>query len=611
MPGRHALTAATVAALAALAVDGQRSFAADPLVVSYPGPGWRVAGPHTSITFSGADLATLGDIRVTGSVSGPHAGRVHPLRSEPGGVFTPDRQFRNGEQVTVQTDARVMGAAGGTFSFTVAKADGPRHTPVDLGPATRLDVGPPTAAGIGTCSLRRPRYRTLPGLRPVGMCVRRGPASGAGRGRILVTPRSRPERRRGDQHGVMILSDGGEVLWYSPRPNVARDLKTVRYRGQRMLAYYEWAPRGGSFYALLDGRYRLVTQIRAGNGYRINTHELQITPAGTAYLSAYRPVRVPEAPRPVLDFVIQEIDLETRDVLFEWHALDHVPPSASYEPPRGRGSWDYFHGNSIEPPASRRGTIIVSARNTSAVYGIDRRTGAVRWTLGGMQDEFGLVRHHPRRQFCAQHDARRQPNGDITLFDNGGPALGNMRDCPTHKARVMRFRLDLRRRKAHLVRTIASEPSSETGAGYFTWAMGNAQRQGNGDMLINWGTTGWLTSVLPRGHVKLGLKLERYTYRAVRGAWIGRPRGRPAVAARRRARRSVTVWASWNGATEIRRWRVLAGDDPSRLRRVGRPFRFHGLETAMRVGTRARYAAVVALGARGAALGRSRAVPVA
>ena len=254
----------------------------------------------------------------------------------------------------------------------------------------------------------------------------------------------------------------------------------------------------------------------------MNTHELQLTRAGTAYLWAYQPVRLPGFSTPVMDVVLQEIDLETRDVLFEWHSLDHVPPSASYQvQPPARGTWDYFHGNSIDPPVARRGTIVVSARNTSAVYGIDRRTGAVRWTLGGKQDEFGLVRYRPFLQFCAQHDARRQPNGDITIFDNGGPALGNMLDCPIHKARVLRFRLDLRRRKAHLTRTIRSEPSSEDGAGHYVWAMGNAQRQGNGDMLISWGTTGRLTRVTPSGRVTLGVYLERYTYRAVRGAWTG------------------------------------------------------------------------------------------
>ena len=608
MPGRRTL-AATAASLVALAVEP--AVAAQPLVTAYPGPGWRSASPRTSITFAGAEVAALGNLQVTGSVSGRHPGRVHALRSEPGGVFTPETRFRDGELVTVRTAARIRGTPGGTFSFTVEKAEGPRHTPPDLGAATRLGPGPPTRAGIGACRLRRPRYRTLPRLRPVGMCVRRGPASASGRGRILVTPRSHPERRRSDQHSVIVLSDHGEVLWYSARPNVARDLKVVRYRGRRMLAFYEWAPRGRAFYALVDHNYRLAARIRAGNGYRVNTHELQVTSAGTAYLSAYQPVRLPGRSRPVIDFVIQEVDLESGDVLFEWHALDHVPPSASYEPPVGRGSWDYFHGNSIDPPGSRGGDIIVSARNTSAVYAIDRGTGAVRWTLGGKQDEFGLVARHPRRQFCAQHDARRQPNGDITLFDNGGPALGTMRDCPTHKARAQRFRLDVRRRRAHLVRTIPSEPSSETGAGYFVWAMGNAQRQGNGDTLINWGTTGRLTTVSPGGHVRFGLQLEYYTYRAVRSAWVGRPLGRPAVVARRRDGRTTTVWASWNGATEIRSWRVLAGSAPSRLRPVGGRFRFHGLETTMRVPTGARYVVVVALDAAGVPLARSRATRVA
>lgn len=106
--------------------------------------------------------------------------------------------------------------------------------------------------------------------------------------------------------------------------------------------------------------------------------------------------------------------------------------------------------------------------------------------------------------------------------------------------------------------------------------------------------------------MRFGLRLERYTYRAVRSPWIGLPRGGPAIAARRSASRSVTVWASWNGATEIRWWRMLAGSSPSSLRSVGAPFRFAGFETTMRLATPARYVAVVALDGRGVELGRSR-----
>ena len=353
-----------------------------PAAVTYPGPGWRVASPKTAITFVGVDAARLAGVEVTGSVSGPHTGRIHALRLERGGVFTPDRRFVRGEQVTVRPDPGVMAP----FTFTVGDWGGSTIQRVDLGPASRLSPGPSTA-GIRGCDPERHRYRTLPDLRPVDMCVIR---PGAGGGRVFVTPRSHPERRRRDQHSVMMLSDRGDLLWYSAVPFVARDLKTVRYRGRRMLAYYQWVPHGRAHYALVDGTYRLVRRIRAGNGYVMNTHELQLTPRGTAYLWAYQPVRLPGFATPVMDVVLQEIDPETRDVVFEWHSLDHVPPSASYQlPPSGRGTWDYFHGNSIDPPVGRRGTIVVSARNTSAVYGIDRRTGAVRWTLGGKQDEFG------------------------------------------------------------------------------------------------------------------------------------------------------------------------------------------------------------------------------
>ena len=162
----------------------------------------------------------------------------------------------------------------------------------------------------------------------------------------------------------------------------------------------------------------------------------------------------------VTEYVVREIVVETGRVVFEWHSLDHVPLRDSYLPQPRRGIWDYFHGNSIEPPVPGDPTVIVSARNTSAVYGIDRATGKVRWTLGGKRDDFGVARGVT--QFCAQHDARRLPDGDLTLFDNGG--RGNTeRGCPRHEARVMRFRLDHAQRTARLVATLPSRRAGGAG----------------------------------------------------------------------------------------------------------------------------------------------------
>ncbi len=404
----------------------------------------------------------------------------------------------------------------------------------------------------------------------------------------------------------MILNDDGKLVWYLRRPWVGRDLKVVRYRGRPMLAFFQAvSPQSvrQPYYALVNDRYRIVRRIRAGHGYRINTHDLQLTPRGTAYISAYHHVWYAQLATRVTEYVIQELDLATGRVLFEWHSLDHVPPVASYLARPSDGTpWDYFHGNSID--ISARPTLLVSARNTSAVYAVSRRTGRILWTLGGKQDEFGIVRRHPRWQFCAQHDARWLPNGDLSLFDDGGRALWAGRACPVHLSRVEQFRLDARARTARLVRTISSRPSSESGRGFSVWAEGSARRLPNGSMLVDWGTAGRITEVARDGDVRFGLRLARYSYRAVRAPWVGRPASRPRLATSCTASR-LRLWVSWNGATRVRAWRVLAGR--SRLSLVPeRVVSFRGLETSITFRTRPDYVRAVALGSARRVLGRSR-----
>jgi hypothetical protein len=338
-------------------------------------------------------------------------------------------------------------------------------------------------------------------------------------------------------------------------------------------------------------------------------HDLELTPRGTAYLGSHYRVTVPRIGR-VLDWVMREIDIATGRVLFEWHASDHVELTASYHPQPADGRpWDFFHGNSIEPPARGGHTILVSSRNTSSIYGIDRRTGEVRWIFGGRRDQFGL-RRHPGWVFCAQHDARRLPDGDLTLFDNGGADTRARMGCGLHVARVPRFRLDVARRQVRLVRMISSTASSPRGAGFRPTAVGDARWQRNGDTLISWGTSGFISQVGPDGRVRFAMRVAPWTYRATRANWSGDPGGPPAVAARRLRGGAVDVWASWNGATRVREWRVLAGPTPARLRPLGRPSRWTGLETRLRVRTAAAFVAVRAIGSDHRPLRASRAIRV-
>ena len=83
------------------------------------------------------------------------------------------------------------------------------------------------------------------------------------------------------------------------------------------------------------------------------------------------------------------------------------------------------------------------------------------------------------------------------------------------------------------------------------------------------------------------------TYRAFRQPWVGRPADRPAVAADRSGDR-LTAYASWNGATEVTRWELLAGASPDALRPVATAGR-DGFETALEAETAAPWLAVRAL----------------
>ena len=453
-----------------------------------------------------------------------------------------------------------------------------------------------TAAPAGAvCKPRSRSYRTLPSFHPSPWCVSGGSAAGG----VLVTPRRMPRAPRG-QNAAMVLSAAGKLVWYLPRSERVYDLKAVRYRGRPHLALHIRTGRSDGVYEIRDRRYRVVERVQFGAPYRTDLHDLQMTHAGTAYVGAYRRLRVRGA-GVVTEYVVREVAVDTGRVLFEWHSLDHVPLAASYLPRPRRGTWDYFHGNSIVPPAPGDPTVIVSSRNTSAVYGIDRATGKVRWTLGGKQDDFGVARGDTR--FCAQHDARRLPDGDLTLFDNGG--RGNTeRGCPKHAARVMRFRLDRARKTARLIGTLPSRRSGGTGEPLLPVGFGSAQTQPNGNTLVSWGTSGLVTDVAPDGRILFTLNLPNASYRAAKASWTGAPAGRPALVARRRD--GITeAWASWNGATRIARWRLLAGSDRHRLRATGAGVPFADLETKLRLARTPRFVAAQALDARGRELGRT------
>ncbi len=255
-------------------------------------------------------------------------------------------------------------------------------------------------------------------------------------------------------------------------------------------------------------------------------------------------------------------------------------------------NWDFFHINSVD--LDDDGNLLISSRSMQTVYKLDH-SGKILWRLGGKSNDFDIG---PGAHFAWQHDARRQPDGTFTIFDNGAtPAVEKL-------SRGLILELDEQAMSATLVRQY-THPKILSGS------QGSMQLLGNGNVFVGWGEAPHVSEFDYSGRMLfdavLGAKYQ--SYRAFRLPWTGLPAEAPAIAATR-AGRETTVYASWNGATEVRTWQLLAGSPTSGLTPVASA-RSLGFESALRTASTGPLLAVQALDGNGTPLGRSDPVTVA
>jgi len=453
------------------------------------------------------------------------------------------------------------------------------------------------------------RFVSRPDLRPPIIEIKT-PAKGTAPGYIFFAPKLAVR-----QAGPMIIDDRGAMVWFHPLKLTKgiTDFRVQQYRGKPVLTW--WRGRlsnvgvGNGWFAIWDDRYRPVAEVRPGNGLVGDVHDFVITPQNTALMTIYhrRPLDLTPVGGPaegkIWDGIVQELDIRTGRVLFEWHSYPEVAIKESYaiSPKRSRGKkappYDYFHLNSIDVDTD--GNLLLSARNTQAVYKINRRTGKVMWRLGGKKSDFALG---PGVRFAWQHDARRHADGTISIYDNGAAP-------PVHKfSRVLVLDVNDKTKKATLLRSYRHPKK------LLAPFEGNAQFLANGNILVGWGAWPYITEFDRSGRVLFDAYYghgkppgkDADSYRAYRFPWQGRPADRPALAVKQREA-VATLHVSWNGATDVARWTVLAGSDADELRPIG-TWPKQGFETAITVQSDAKFYAVQAVAADGTKLGRSRAV---
>ena len=452
------------------------------------------------------------------------------------------------------------------------------------------EAGPSTVRAAGS-GRRVQLLRSRPDLRPPAVEIAR-PARGTAPGYLFLAPSSGPGQR-----GVLMLDDAGEVVWFrSTSPLTAMNFRAATFRGEPVLTWWEGKWRDGTGvgeHVIVDRAYREIARFGAGGGRPADLHEFVLTPEGTALVTSTE-VRTMDLSHlggrsrwPVSGSVIQELEVPSARVLFEWKSLDHVALGESHQSIGPR--FDYFHANSIAFDGD--GDLLVSARNTWAIYKVSRRTGAVLWRLGGKRSDFAMG---PGTFFAWQHDARSHDGGRlISLFDDGAePAV-------ERQSSALLLTLDTRRMRATLDRRYVHDPP------LLARKTGSTQLLGNGDVLVGWGSEPWVTEFGRDGAVRFDARLPHggQTYRALRFPWSGRPDVPPTLAPVR-AEGEAMLYASWNGATEIAAWRLLAGESPTALRTVATRPRA-GFETMLGPAGSSRYAAAVALDRRGRPLARS------
>jgi Arylsulfotransferase (ASST) len=451
------------------------------------------------------------------------------------------------------------------------------------------------------------RFITRPDLRPPVIKMARR-AQGSFAQNIFMTA-----AYSGPGFGGSVMYDpNGDLVWMGvDGPKTHRiDFNVQTYLGEPHLTWWEGVETHGwgqGQAVIADSTYTRKHTIHAvGKDVKLDHHEFNITPQNTALVTIFkqhngvdlRPVGGPKD-GVMVSGVLQEIDIATNKLIWQWDSLDHVPITHSEQVFAGgvaSNPWDYFHINSlvVSPDGEH---IIVSSRNTWTVYLIKRHTGQIVWKMGGRFSDFTMG---PGAEYFWQHHVRWHGSGNVfTVFDNGA--------APPKEKQSRALILDVDFKNMHVK---LGHQYTHPGATLLSAAEGSAQLLPGGRMFVGWGTNPFFNEFHPNGDVILAGTQGRgnAAYRIFTYPWEGHPTTRPDVVVHHKNGKSV-VYVSWNGATQAHSWVILAGKSRSKLTPIASARRT-GFETAIQVSNTGPYFAVRARDAKGQTLSTSKTVKI-
>ncbi|KAI0470021.1 ASST-domain-containing protein [Xylariaceae sp. FL0804] len=432
----------------------------------------------------------------------------------------------------------------------------------------------------------------------------------------------------GHQYSLFIMSDENELVWQSPAADYSA-FRSQMFEGRPVLTFFNgislpepWG-WGHGIIQILDDSYEsiwnvsltaeqegfvTIPDLNATELYSyLDMHEARITPEDTILVTAYNVTRFnlsafggPEDGW-LADSLFYELDIKTNEVLFRWSALAHINQVPIEDVlqfyPIGQNGRDqslpygYFHINSVDKFDD--GSYLISSRYYCSIFKISKN-GTVEWTLQGRVG--GDFKLDTNLSFCYQHDARILSRSSHTLqvsiFDNDNSDIVSGID----QTKGLIMTLDTSSMTASLNRTF-----TDPGDPVYAVSQGNVQQLDDGHVVMGYGSTPKIREYSADGTPVMTAQFgggdgNVFSYRAYRLPWVGRPRTSPDVFASVDAERDViSVYMSWNGATEHMAWRIFAGDDKSNLKLVAQVGK-SGFETVATVPGKAAFVQVEALG---------------
>jgi len=382
------------------------------------------------------------------------------------------------------------------------------------------------------------------------------------------------------QTSAAIYDQDGSLIWYGwgvTGGATVHNFKVCEYNGSDHLCFYQ----GFQYYGyargqavIMDTSLRPVKTVTALNGLSaLDQHEFNIV-GDSALTTIYQPERydlsafnISGGEGWILNCVFQDVNLTTGELSFEWSAIEHVALSEGYVTPNqsevaGTGftavsPWDYFHINSVDK--NDDGDYLVSSRHASTLYKINGQTGEIIWRCGGKLSDFQM---RNGLSWSYQHNARwlshNASTDIISFFDN---ASNGFNQSANHSAGcIIQLNHGASPPTVELLHSYPGPEDNPVSASQGNLQILNPNDWANSNTFAGWGSQPYVTEHAPDGTILYQANVAsngQMNYRAYKFNITLTPTDSPALYTYALSPNAdTTYYMSWNGATELARWRI-------------------------------------------------------